>query len=211
MRIGAAGKWFISGIIVTSNFFTTATAQQLDQKVGQKFDQKLYSEMRWRCIGPFRGAAPWPSPECRISRMFSTWLPSTAGVWKTTDFETPGIRFSTTSLPAPSAHSPLPRPIRTSFTLAAVKDCSARILRPRWHLQITDAENHGRTLVQKKGSPRRAANHGDSRRPKRSQPRFRRRRRTSLRSQRGARRFSFDRRRANFPESSLQDATRRAA
>src|SRR6266852_2166838 len=51
MRIGAAGKWFIVGIIVTTifctSFWTAANAQQ--------FDQKLYSEMRWRCIGPFRG------------------------------------------------------------------------------------------------------------------------------------------------------------
>src|SRR6267143_2069756 len=46
MRIGVAGKWFIVGILATI-FCASANAQQ--------FDQKLYSEMRWRCIGPFRG------------------------------------------------------------------------------------------------------------------------------------------------------------
>ena len=47
MRSGAAGKWFIVGLVVATIFCTSANAQQ--------FDQKLYSEMRWRCIGPFRG------------------------------------------------------------------------------------------------------------------------------------------------------------
>jgi len=55
MRIGVAGKWFVAGTFVTTIFCTVANAQQPDQKVGQQFDQKLYSEMRWRCIGPFRG------------------------------------------------------------------------------------------------------------------------------------------------------------
>src|SRR5260370_35003545 len=63
MRIGAAEKWFIVGIIGASiccacfclYFCTSANAQQLDQKVGQQFDQKFYFEMRWRCIGPFPG------------------------------------------------------------------------------------------------------------------------------------------------------------
>src|SRR2546430_16333731 len=63
MRIGAAGKWFGGGIVgatlfcisFCTSFSVAADAQQLDQKVGQEFDQKLYSEMRWRCIGPFRG------------------------------------------------------------------------------------------------------------------------------------------------------------
>ena len=58
MRTAVAGKLFILGIAATIlcvSFYTEANAQQLDQKVGQQFDQKLFSEMRWRCIGPFRG------------------------------------------------------------------------------------------------------------------------------------------------------------
>ena len=47
MRIGVAGKWSIAGIIFTTIFCASTNAQQ--------FDQKFYSEMRWRCIGPFRG------------------------------------------------------------------------------------------------------------------------------------------------------------
>jgi len=26
-----------------------------DSRAGAQYDQKLFSEMRWRCIGPFRG------------------------------------------------------------------------------------------------------------------------------------------------------------
>ena len=54
MRIGAVGKWFSVGIIVATIFCTSTDAQQ--------FDQKLYSEMRWRCIGPFRGGRTVEGP-----------------------------------------------------------------------------------------------------------------------------------------------------
>jgi photosystem II stability/assembly factor-like uncharacterized protein len=86
MRIGAAGKWFISGIIVTAIFCTTATAQQLDQKVGQKFDQKLYSEMRWRCIGPFRGGRAVAVSGVPHQPNVFYMAAVNGGVWKTTDF-----------------------------------------------------------------------------------------------------------------------------
>ncbi len=75
-------------------------------------------------------AAPWPSPACRTSPTSSTWPPSTAASGRPPISETLGIRFSTTSPPAPSAPLPLLLPIRTLFTPAAAKDCSARILRP---------------------------------------------------------------------------------
>jgi len=138
MRIDAAGKWFIAGIVAATilgtsfcaSLCTSANAQQLDQKISQQFDQKLYSEMRWRCIGPFRGGRTVAISGLPHQPMFSTWLPLTAASGRPPISEIPGIRYSTTSPAARSAHWPLPLPIRTSFTLAAAKDCSARILRP---------------------------------------------------------------------------------
>src|SRR5580765_8800854 len=47
MRTSSEGKWLCAGIVVATILCAAANAQQ--------FDQKLYSEMRWRCIGPFRG------------------------------------------------------------------------------------------------------------------------------------------------------------
>jgi photosystem II stability/assembly factor-like uncharacterized protein len=52
----------------------------------QQFDQKLYSEMRWRCIGPFRGgrtvAITGVPHEPNVFYMAAV----NGGVWKTTDF-----------------------------------------------------------------------------------------------------------------------------
>jgi len=78
MRIGAAGKWFLIGIVVTTIFCVSANAQQ--------FDQKLYSEMRWRCIGPFRGGRTVAiSGVPHQPNVFYTAAVN-GGVWKTTDF-----------------------------------------------------------------------------------------------------------------------------
>src|SRR5438876_2381681 len=101
MRIGAAGKWFGGGIVSATlfcisfctSFSVAADAQQLDQKVGQEFDQKLYSEMRWRCIGPFRGGRAvavsgvphQTSPGSGQAGIFYMAAVN-GGVWKTTDF-----------------------------------------------------------------------------------------------------------------------------
>src|SRR6266852_3628179 len=89
MRIGAAGKWFIVGIIgaiIFCAFCTGANAQQLDQKVGQQFDQKLYSEMRWRCIGPFRGGRTVAMSGVPHQPNVFYMAAVNGGVWKTTDF-----------------------------------------------------------------------------------------------------------------------------
>jgi photosystem II stability/assembly factor-like uncharacterized protein len=90
MRTGAAGKWFIVGIIVATIFcasFCTGTiAQQLDQKGGQQFDQKLFSEMRWRCIGPFRGGRTVAISGVPHQPNVFYMAAVNGGVWKTTDF-----------------------------------------------------------------------------------------------------------------------------
>ncbi|HVS74271.1 MAG TPA: hypothetical protein VHE23_02505, partial [Candidatus Acidoferrales bacterium] len=63
-----------------------ATAQQLDQKAGQDLDPNLYSEMRWRCIGPFRGgrtvAISGVPGKANVFYMAAV----NGGIWKTTDF-----------------------------------------------------------------------------------------------------------------------------
>jgi len=138
MRIGVAGKWFIVGFIFAAIFSSSAIGQQLDQKVGQQYDQKVGQQYDQKLFSECAGAAsarsaeavPWPFPACRISRTFSTWLRSTAASGKPPISVTPGIRFSTTSLAAPSARWPLPLPIRTSSMSAAAKVYNAPISRP---------------------------------------------------------------------------------
>jgi photosystem II stability/assembly factor-like uncharacterized protein len=78
MRIGAAGKWFIVGSIVATIFCASAHAQQ--------FDQKLYSEMRWRCIGPFRGGRTVAISGVPHQPNVFYMAAVNGGVWKTTDF-----------------------------------------------------------------------------------------------------------------------------
>jgi photosystem II stability/assembly factor-like uncharacterized protein len=82
MRMGAAGKWFIAGIIVATisctSFCTSANAQQ--------FDQKFYSQMRWRCIGPFRGGRTVAISGVPQQPNVFYMAAVNGGVWKTTDF-----------------------------------------------------------------------------------------------------------------------------
>src|SRR6266852_7758563 len=78
MRIGAAGKWFIAGIIFATIFCTSAKAQQ--------GDQKFFSEMRWRCIGPFRGGRTVAISGVPHQPNVFYMAAVNGGVWKTTDF-----------------------------------------------------------------------------------------------------------------------------
>jgi len=78
MRIGAAGKWLIAGIVVATVFCISANAQQ--------FDQKFYSEMRWRCIGPFRGGRTVAISGVPHQSNVFYMAAVNGGVWKTTDF-----------------------------------------------------------------------------------------------------------------------------
>src|SRR5467141_4625299 len=86
MQIGVAGKWFIIGFIFAAMFSSSAVAQQLDQKVGQQYDQKLFSEMRWRCIGPFRGGRTVAISGVLHQPNVFYMAAVNGGVWKTTDF-----------------------------------------------------------------------------------------------------------------------------
>jgi photosystem II stability/assembly factor-like uncharacterized protein len=78
MRIGSAGKWFCAGIIVATILSATANAQQ--------FDQKLFNEMRWRCIGPFRGGRTVAISGVPHQPNVFYMAAVNGGVWKTTDF-----------------------------------------------------------------------------------------------------------------------------
>ncbi len=75
-------KWFVVGVVTTAIFCTSLRTSAN----AQQFEQKLYSEMRWRCIGPFRGGrtvaisgVPHQPNEFYMAAV-------NGGVWKTTDF-----------------------------------------------------------------------------------------------------------------------------
>jgi photosystem II stability/assembly factor-like uncharacterized protein len=85
MRIGAAGKWFVAGIFTTIlcasfclSFPGRANAQQ--------GDQKFFSDMRWRCIGPFRGGRTVAISGVPHQPNVFYMAAVNGGVWKTTDF-----------------------------------------------------------------------------------------------------------------------------
>jgi photosystem II stability/assembly factor-like uncharacterized protein len=61
--------------------FLTATAV-----CSQQFDQKLFSEMRWRCIGPFRGGRTVAISGVPQQPNVFYMAAVNGGVWKTTDF-----------------------------------------------------------------------------------------------------------------------------
>src|ERR1700675_4498898 len=83
MAFRAAGKWLIAGIVVLSTSSLPAIVQQAS---GQGFDPGLFSEMRWRCIGPFRvGRTVAITGVPRQPSVFYMAAVN-GGVWKTADF-----------------------------------------------------------------------------------------------------------------------------
>jgi photosystem II stability/assembly factor-like uncharacterized protein len=77
MRFTVARKWILFGLIATLASGVTADAQQ--------YDQKLYSEMRWRCIGPFRGGRTVAITGVPHQPNVFYMAAVNGGVWKTTD------------------------------------------------------------------------------------------------------------------------------
>ncbi len=71
-------EWCIAGFIFTTIFCASANAQQ--------FDQKFFSEMRWRCIGPFRGGRTVAISGVPHQPNLFYMAAVNGGVWKTTDF-----------------------------------------------------------------------------------------------------------------------------
>ncbi len=58
----------------------------LDSQGGPPFDQKLFGEMRWRCIGPFRGGRTVAISGVPHQPNVFYMAAVNGGVWKTTDF-----------------------------------------------------------------------------------------------------------------------------
>src|SRR6476646_3575130 len=52
----------------------------------QSYDQKLFEEMRWRCIGPFRGGRTVAVSGVAGRPNLFYMAAVNGGVWKTTDF-----------------------------------------------------------------------------------------------------------------------------
>ena len=78
---------FLAGIL----FFLAAggapaRARQLDHQVGQNFDPKLFSEMRWRSIGPFRAGRTVAITGVPHQPNVFYMAAVNGGIWKTTDF-----------------------------------------------------------------------------------------------------------------------------
>jgi photosystem II stability/assembly factor-like uncharacterized protein len=90
MAIGAAGKWatirILAGSVLLAMSSLAGWAQQVEQKNGSGFDPKLFSEMRWRCIGPFRGGRTVAVTGVPHQPNVFYVAAVNGGVWKTTDF-----------------------------------------------------------------------------------------------------------------------------
>jgi photosystem II stability/assembly factor-like uncharacterized protein len=77
MRFSVARKWILFGLIATLTWGVLAGAQQ--------YDQKFYAEMRWRCIGPFRGGRTVAITGVPHQPNVFYMAAVNGGVWKTTD------------------------------------------------------------------------------------------------------------------------------
>src|ERR1700674_2685615 len=67
----------VAGVLAVLAAATPAPAQQ--------YDQKLFSEMRWRCIGPFRGGRTVAITGVPHQPNVFYIAAVNGGVWKTTD------------------------------------------------------------------------------------------------------------------------------
>src|SRR5260370_32099262 len=72
-----AGKLLVAGLLAVFAAASSAPAQQ--------YDQKLFSEMRWRCIGPFRGGRTVAIAGVPQQPNLFYIAAVNGGVWKTTD------------------------------------------------------------------------------------------------------------------------------
>ena len=72
-----AGKFLVAGVLAVLAAAIPASAQQ--------YDQKFFSEMRWRCIGPFRGGRTVAITGVPHEPNVYYIAAVNGGVWKTTD------------------------------------------------------------------------------------------------------------------------------
>src|SRR6266700_6341791 len=76
IRRSIAGLWLAAAILSPGG--VTANAQ--------RYDQKLFQEMRWRCVGPFRGGRTVAITGVQGQPNLFYMAAVNGGVWKTTDF-----------------------------------------------------------------------------------------------------------------------------
>jgi photosystem II stability/assembly factor-like uncharacterized protein len=86
MAIRAAGKWAMIRIVAGSILLATWGLLALAQQSDHGFDAKLFSEMRWRCIGPFRAGRTVAITGVPHQPSVFYMAAVNGGVWKTTDF-----------------------------------------------------------------------------------------------------------------------------
>jgi photosystem II stability/assembly factor-like uncharacterized protein len=91
MPVGSAGKCSRSASVggVIALFVLICTLPQkaaAEERTGQQFDEKLFAEMRWRCIGPFRGGRTVAITGVPRQPNVLYMAAVDGGVWKTTDF-----------------------------------------------------------------------------------------------------------------------------
>jgi photosystem II stability/assembly factor-like uncharacterized protein len=66
--------------------FVILTAPMLFPLCAQQYDQKLFSDMRWRCIGPFRGGRTVAITGVPHQPSVFYMAPVNGGVWRSNDF-----------------------------------------------------------------------------------------------------------------------------
>jgi len=77
MRLSLMGKiWRAAALLIIGSFAANA----------QTYDQKLFQEMQWRCIGPFRGGRTVAITGVPGQPNLFYMAAVNGGVWKTTDF-----------------------------------------------------------------------------------------------------------------------------
>src|SRR5580692_3005910 len=78
MRFLSPAMWLAFVVCILFSGVNDATAQQ--------YDPKLYTEMRWRCIGPFRGGRTVALSGVPAQPNVFYMAAVNGGVWKTNDF-----------------------------------------------------------------------------------------------------------------------------
>ena len=83
--------WLAGSIAIFASLSAPAQKTSTDETPGQqpaavKFDQKFFSDMRWRCIGPFRGGRAVAVTGVPHQPNVFYMAAVNGGVWKTTDF-----------------------------------------------------------------------------------------------------------------------------
>ena len=75
----------VAGILTTFGPIRALTQKSGEESASPQFEQKLFSDMRWRCIGPFRGGRAVAVTGVPHQPNVFYMAAVNGGVWKTTD------------------------------------------------------------------------------------------------------------------------------